>query len=700
MNLYIRKILISKIFYVFLIIFTLLFFIYKTIFIKYNSKYNINDKVIKGIVTDYNIDGNVLSLMVSAKEKIKINYYMQSENEKEYYINNIKYGLTIITTGELSKPINNTIPNTFNYKRYLYNKQIFYIQRVTKIEILNNNISILYQLKNIVRKQIYNSQNRNYLLMFILGDKTLLDQQIFDNYRAIGITHLFAISGMHINFFAMIIMFILKKIKITENKRYLIVIFFLLLYSFLTNYTSSVLRSVLFYILMSLNKIFYTEITNLKLYILTVVILVFINPFIIHDLGFIYSFITCFGLIISTKYINNKNSLINLLLVSWISFLFSLPITLMNFFEINILSIINNLFYVPFVTIVLYPISLLVFIFSFFEPVLIILINISEYIAAFCAQNSLNIIIPKCSILIYLIYYFLITKCVTSINRNIYLTVAISLILVLKIYPFLNNNYEIYYLDVGQGDAILIRTPYNKENIMIDVGGKLNYKQDDWQIKRKTYHISDNVIIFLKSLGINKINTIITTHGDEDHMGEAINLVENIKVENVIFNCGEYNNLEKDLISVLDEKNINYYSCIKELNINKYKLQFLNTGVYDNENENSSVIYLNYNNYKFLFMGDAGTQREKDILDKYNLRNIDFLKVGHHGSNTSSSKEFINTINPKNSLISVGKNNRYGHPKEEILDTLKDSQIYRTDLDGTIEIKINMNGYKIKAYLP
>lgn len=122
--------------------------------------------------------------------------------------------------------------------------------------------------------------------------------------------------------------------------------------------------------------------------------------------------------------------------------------------------------------------------------------------------------------------------------------------------------------------------------------------------------------------------------------------------------------------------------------------------MYDNENDNSNVIFTKLNNYKFLFMGDAGVEKEKDISKKYNLKNIDFLKVGHHGSNTSSSKHFINWIKPKYSLISVGKNNRYGHPKEEVLNNLEQSKIYRTDLNGSIEIKLNKNGYKIKTCSP
>ena len=115
-------------------------------------------------------------------------------------------------------------------------------------------------------------------------------------------------------------------------------------------------------------------------------------------------------------------------------------------------------------------------------------------------------------------------------------------------------------------------------------------------------------------------------------MGEAINLVNNFKVEKVIFNCGEFNELENELIKVLDKKKISYYSCIKELNIDNNKLYFLNNKDHGNENDNSSVIYTELNNHKFLFMGDAGVEAEQDLIDKYNLQNIDVLKVGHYGS--------------------------------------------------------------------
>ncbi len=182
-------------------------------------------------------------------------------------------------------------------------------------------------------------------------------------------------------------------------------------------------------------------------------------------------------------------------------------------------------------------------------------------------------------------------------------------------------------------------------------------------------------------------------------MGEAINLVNNFKVEKVIFNCGSYNELEKELIKVLDKKKIKHYSCIKELNIDRNKLYFLQTKEYDNENDNSNVIYTELYGYKSMFIGDAGAT-EREILNKYNLLDVDVLKVGHHVSKTSSSKEFIDEINPKYLIVSVGKKNRYGHPNKEVLNNLEDSKIYITDQNESIMFKIKNNKLQIETSKP
>jgi competence protein ComEC len=239
-------------------------------------------------------------------------------------------------------------------------------------------------------------------------------------------------------------------------------------------------------------------------------------------------------------------------------------------------------------------------------------------------------------------------------------------------------------LDVGEGDSLILKN--NSKTILIDTGGIVN----------KNY--SDNTINYLKSEGIKKIDYMILTHGDYDHMGEAIKIINNYIVDKIIINCGPIDDLEKDLVKALDKKKIKYYSCIKELKMDNIKLDFLNTKTYDNENDNSSVIYTVINNNQILFMGDASSTKEQDIISKYNLSNIDILKVGHHGSNTSSSNYFINKIKPKYSLISVGKNNKYGHPNREVLNNLNNSKIYRTDINGSIFI--NLSNLKLLSFSP
>ncbi len=192
----------------------------------------------------------------------------------------------------------------------------------------------------------------------------------------------------------------------------------------------------------------------------------------------------------------------------------------------------------------------------------------------------------------------------------------------------------------------------------------------------------------------------MSSHGDQDHVGEAINLINNFNVKNVIFNVGNINKLEKNIIKVLDKKKINYYKDLSELSVFNNKLYFLNTSIYNNENDNSNVLYFNYSNYQFLFMGDAGIEKEKDILNEYSIEDIDFLKIGHHGSDTSNVKEFIDIMNPKYSIISVGENNRYNHPKKSVLNHLNNSKIYRTDQDGSIMFKIKNNKLKIETCSP
>ena len=693
LNLKIRKLLLKDRFFISVFIATIIIAIIR-VYIPQNSIYESETINEKGIIKSYNIDGDKLSLNISSNEPLKCTYYFSSNDEKKYYSNILKEGISINFTALLSNTQNNTIPNTFNYKKYLYNHGIFYNCRIEKFS-LGKVSSIFYKIKNLIIKRIDSFTNiKSYLYTFVIGNKNYMDEGVMNDYRKNGVTHLFAISGMHIGLFSGFILFILKKLKVKENKRYIATIIFIWLYAFLTAFSPSVLRSALLFTLICINKIFYLEVKTINILFLTGAILLSINPFLLVDIGFQYSFMTTFGLIYANT-ILTKHKIIG---TSVVAFLISLPITINNFYNFNLLSLIINVLFVPIVSTIVYPMCLIALIFKFFEPVTNISINVLEWLnTTFSNIQIFKIVTPPLSIIGIIIYYSIF---IILIKKNLMIAIiSVCIFLIVNInYNFYSNGYSVDYLDVGQGDSTLITFPKNRA-ILIDTGGKITEKVSNWK-KKKNYNITDNTIMYLYSLGISKIDYLILTHGDFDHMGEAINLVNNFKVEKVIFNCGPYNDLEKELIKVLENKKIRYYSCIKELNIDKNKLYFLQTKVYDNENDNSNVIYTELNGYKFMFMGDASITTEKEIMNKYNLSDIDALKVGHHGSKTSSGKEFIDEINPEYSIISVGKNNRYGHPNKEVLDNLENSKIYRTDQDGSIMFKIKNNKFKIETCSP
>ena len=691
-----RKILLCNSLYYLILLLSLIYFLITTIFIKYQSIYNPDDTVFEGILTKYNFDGNKLSYEINGQEKIIGTYYFKTIEEKNEYQHNFKLGIKLKITGILKEAINNTIPNTFNYKKYLYNNKIYYTIETSKIEITNNQENIFYQVKNAITNQINKcDKTKHYILTFVLGNKNYLDNDIYKNYQELGVSHLFAISGMHISLFATILLFILKKLKVSEDKRYIATMAFLVFYLFLTNFMPSVCRAVLFFSLLSLNKIFFTNIKTINIFILTLSVLIFINPFLIYDIGAQYSFLTSFGLVLTSDKLSDGNYLKSLLKVSFIAFLFSLPISANNFYDVNLMSVINNLVFVPLITFIVYPLSLLTLIFNFLEPILLIFVNILEYLSNFCSRFEISFLLPKINIFFWLIYYLILLLYVKNFKKK-YLIIIIVLLIFNRYKNILDNNSYAYFLDVGQGDSTILISQRYQEVIMIDTGGKLEYVKELWQENNKKYQISDNTITFLKSLGIKKINLLLITHGDEDHMGECFNLINNIKINKVVFNHGKYNNLESNFIKTLKTKSIEYYQNMKEINFANTKLYFLNDKLYDNENDDSNVIYTEFNGIKFLLMGDAGIKVEEDILKKYNLKNIDILKIGHHGSKTSSSKIFIDKTNPRYSIISVGRNNKYNHPNQAVLDNLGKSKIYRTDKDGTIRFKIRKNKLAIK----
>ncbi|MFV0274915.1 MAG: ComEC/Rec2 family competence protein [Bacilli bacterium] len=415
-----------------------------------------------GIVNSIKLIDNKYQLEIKSKEKIIA--YIETDNL-------IENGYKIKLIGEISNIASVRNKNVFNYKNYVYNKGIYRIFYADEIEILSKRISILYKLKNfIIFKINSNKYIYHYLSAFVLGEKHLINNEVYTSYSTNGVNHLFAVSGMHVALLIGIITFTLKKLNFSESKRLIINTLIILIYIFLTNFTESLLRAGLFFILLSVNKLFYFHIKNINLLLLTFSILVIFNSYIIYSMSFQFSFIITLFLILSSEFISKSK--LKLLLVSLISFLVSVPIMLYYFFQLNILSVLYNLFFVPFVSILIFPLSIA----SLFIPILgivvLFLINILESISLFLSKVDIFIFIISKPSLIFIFIYYILALLFIKKQKLIFIIPLLLMILIQGNLKYLDSSAKIVMLDIGQGDSILIKLPNNMGNILVDTGGK------------------------------------------------------------------------------------------------------------------------------------------------------------------------------------------------------------------------------------
>lgn len=260
-------------------------------------------------------------------------------------------------------------------------------------------------------------------------------------------------------------------------------------------------------------------------------------------------------------------------------------------------------------------------------------------------------------------------------NKNIKLTIILIFILSLCGCKKYDNFLSVHIIDVGQGDCILIKTP-EKKNILIDGGD-----EDTYKIIRS----------YLKWNKVKNLDIVIATHFDKDHIGSLDNVIDSFNVKKVYTPNQKCTSQHADnLIDSCENKNIKISNLQKddELKIDQnISIHILSPSyIQDNNNSNSIVFNLKYKDMDFLFTGDCEEENEKEIISSYNLEDVDFLKVAHHGSSSSSSNEFIEETTPSIAAISCGYKNNYGHPHKSTLDTLKkyNVKIFRTDINGDL----------------
>lgn len=436
-----RKILLCNYLYIIIIFLILVLTFIRIKFVK--EKENINNKTIFTI-EEYHINDLSLNLILSNKIKIKASYYFKDEEEKKNFIKYYDFKDKIKINYEILNLKKKNNKELFNYYNYLKNKNINYNILINKMTLIKKSKNPLIIIKNKIYRYISSKKTSNYMKAFILGNNEI-NKDYKRIYKKLGINHLFAISGMHISIFTAIFLKLFKLLKIEEDKRYIFVSILLIFYMFLTSFLPSITRAGIFFILLAINRIYYFYIKPINILLLTISLILLINPYFILDIGFIYSSLISFFLIYFSDYLENLSYFKSLLFVSIISMIVFFPITIYLNFEINLLSFIFNLFYVPFVSIIFFPLLLLNiilpidFLISFF---IFIMENISKLFINF------SIFLTFKKIFIFLIFYYLLILLFTFTKfKKIAISLFIGLVLLHSNINYLYHHSNLYMID-------------------------------------------------------------------------------------------------------------------------------------------------------------------------------------------------------------------------------------------------------------
>lgn len=593
------------------------------------------------------------------------------------YEHNLKPG-DVLTVDVEIRSSEKDYSNDFDYTNYLYTEGISYSGKVIKKEYIKKGFSI-YSLKYMYKsylKDHLSDESYPYVMTMVFGDN-LLESNIKEGYSILGISHILAISGLHIIFLFKIISFIF--LKLFHYYKSDIPLLIISLFVLFIGLPTTSLRALLFLIIGSINKKGNIHYTKLDILSISFIILMLMNPYNFYSIGFILSFLVSFILIFKNDLIKTKNKVLNTYLSYILIYFVTLPFVIkitgkISIFSIILSPILSNLIYV------LLPVSYLLSIFPILDIVLkYIFIFINNYIEGISKIAPL-IHIKTLNIYLMIIYYAILIGILYSFSNKkipyIKILALSSYILILVMFKYLNPISSVTFISVGDGDSALIRLPFSQGVLLVDAYNSYDY---------------------LKTEGISKIDYLLLTHSDDDHTGDYKKILDNINVSYIIY--PKYDNRFKELLKDYDNKiEVKSDTNLKFKNTN---IKILGP-VMDNEtpNNNSIVFKIDIFNKTFLFTGDMEEKEENDLILKYGKElKSDVIKVAHHGSNTSSADNLLKLVQPTYSVISVGKNNKYGHPHVEVLNRLKEySKTYLTSNNGNITFNLFNNNLWITTY--
>nr|WP_186321414.1 DNA internalization-related competence protein ComEC/Rec2 [Bacillus sp. FJAT-22090] len=549
----------------------------------------------------------------------------------------------------------------------------------------------------------------------LIGSREQMPSDLQDAYRTLGITHLFAISGLHVALVVLLFYEILIRIGIRRETANWLLLFSLPLYAFIAGGAPSVWRAVSVTEIVLISLLIKKKIAIDDAFSVSIIGFVLFTPWIIYQIGFQLSYLAAFSLIYSSVILkNNQSYIFQSFIITAVCQLIVYPILIYQFYEISISSFLANLVFVPLFSFIILPINLLFliityisaptsnFFFRLYEPIRKLLSDFIFYLGELPYQVW-NPMQPSLQLVI--IAYIAVFVFFISLERKRGLIFSSSLLFLtvgmIHINPYLETSTKITFLNVGQGDCILIEMPYRSEVMMIDTGGVLRFEQDAWKAANEPYEIGRQVVVpFLKGKGITKIDMLIITHADADHMEGAEEILREVRVQEIHISPGSFEkNVMRDLIEEAKKQQIPILEKGGGDRIESDYFQFDYLSPMDTtyEGNNDSLVLSMRNKYFHgLFIGDLEKEGELELVKRYpsSLKDITLLKIGHHGSKTSSEQSFLEMTNPTISIISAGFGNRFGHPHSDVVGRLNSLHIpfLQTGKDGTIEVEWTKNG--------
>ncbi|MDC3415582.1 DNA internalization-related competence protein ComEC/Rec2 [Aquibacillus salsiterrae] len=639
-------------------------------------------------------------------------------------LNQLQTGASCNLKGKVEIPESSSNPGQFNYQNYLRNKGIQYLFQVqveTNSSVNCTGSSFLQQVYN-VRQFVLSKANDNlssftagWVKALVLGDNEGIDPGTIELFQRFGLSHLLAISGLHVGLLVGGLYYVFVKFNIvTKEKAQTLILLIVALYPLIGGGSPSVWRA-------SLMTMFTIVLVKIRVPLqvtdivsLTFLLLYLIDPPNLYQLGFQFSFLVSFALLLSQKLWNNTRPMYQILLVSFISSLSILPIQVYNFYYFNPVSLLVNLIIVPYFSFYVMPFMLLLLLLSLTFPDLVSFLDVVFRLSHETVLQILELmdkflffpwVIGKFPLAFFIPYYLLFIMMMVSIGENkkkkaFLLGSCLTMLLVtISLKPYVSPQGTITMLDVGQGDSFIIELPYRKGVIMIDAAGSL-----DGNFEPSNKRFEQVIKPFLYSRGIARIDQVILTHPDLDHVGSFPYLLDDFNIEKLIIS--DLYELPEDLQNKMQNKiEIVRVSDKDKISIGTSVFNVLHPGNSNDlfgTNETSLVVFTKIGGLRWLFTGDIDEGVESLLLKKYPNLKADVLKVAHHGSKTSTSEAWIDQLTPKYAWVSVGANNSYGHPNPDVIRRLRDNRVVllRTDKLGAIQYNFSGNKGTLYRYSP